>query len=199
MEIPGYAIGFDPAALADRSAIIILERHRLRESTEWHVVQGLRFPMGKSYVAQAKSMREVKDTLDNRGGASMAVDATGVGQAVADILQDKGVDFERVTITGGGEETIGKSSVHVPKAALVTLLARTLQERRLIVCRFPEAEVFRKELSSFQMKRRASGREGYEAAGGATDDLVMAAALALWSGERNGRQIESLISMLRRR
>jgi len=74
----------------------------------------------------------------------------------------------------------------VPKRELVSVAQSALQSKRLVIAKgLAEAETLRKELSTFQVKITLSATESFEAwREGAHDDLVLAACMALWHGER---------------
>jgi hypothetical protein len=90
-----------------------------------------------------------------------------------------------VNITGGHQVTRTFASVNVPKKELVSAVRSVLEGRRLQIARqLKEAQTLRKELGTFTTKITAAGNESYEALRARDhDDLVLAAALALWRGE----------------
>ena len=52
--------------------------------------------------------------------AELVLDATGVGQAVADVFDEAGLPHIRVTITAGNEVTaVARNKWHVSKSALI--------------------------------------------------------------------------------
>jgi hypothetical protein len=118
----------------------------------------------------------------------LAVDETGVGRPVVDLLNasDIQADVRPITITGGHEahpaEGLGWK---VPKKALVSTLQVLLQGRRLTVAKsLPFASALVEELRNFQVKVTEAANETFGALGdGYHDDLVLAIMIAAWAGE----------------
>ena len=120
-------------------------------------------------------------------GALLAVDQTGVGRPVAQLLERVGVySLTRVIVTAG--HTAGWNDDRarlVPKRDLVGVLQVLLQARRLRVAgQLPEATVLERELLKFRAKTPAAGAETVDSwRERPHDDLVLAVALACWLGE----------------
>ena len=92
-----------------------------------------------------------------------------------------------VTITFGGSVTGGMyGGYNVPKRELVSNLAILFQSDRLKIARtLPEAPQLVEELQNFKMKITLAGNDTYEAWRESDhDDLVLAAAMACWYGEK---------------
>ena len=93
-----------------------------------------------------------------------------------------------ITITGGNAVTVGGGGFHVPKRDLVTTLQVLFQSGRLKVAgRLPPgAAALIEELLNFKVKINVkTAHDSYEAwREGVHDDLVLAAALACWYGEK---------------
>jgi hypothetical protein len=127
----------------------------------------------------------------------LVVDATGVGRAVVDMFVTPEVlavaDVVPLTITSGESwrrERWGKTGLlgyWVSKRELCSLLVARLQGERL---RFRPGDklagVLEDELRNFRVKVTKAAHETFEAREGKNDDLVLAVAMALWTGE-NGR------------
>jgi hypothetical protein len=105
----------------------------------------------------------------------MAVDATGVGTPVVEMLRaalqsDQTAmrcELKPVVITGGYGERHASGTWYVGKADLLTRLRASLELRDLrIAAGLPETPALVKELTGF-------GGRGH-------DDMVMALALAMW-------------------
>jgi hypothetical protein len=84
----------------------------------------------------------------------LAVDQTGVGAAVVDMLRQARVQacLHPVLITAGHAITRDERTWHVPKKELVGILQVLLQCRRLRVARLPERELLVRELLAFRVK-----------------------------------------------
>jgi hypothetical protein len=114
-----------------------------------------------------------------------------VGAAVVDMLRGSaGLTFDAVTITGGDTQSkAGYGNYRVPKRDLVGGLQVLLQSGRLkIASSLEHAETLRAELLNFRVKiNLATGHDSYEAwREGDHDDLVLAAALAVWAARAPG-------------
>lgn len=131
---------------------------------------------------------------DLRPKVELILDFTGVGIAVAEIFLAAhiGCPIVLVTITGGVKVTWDEVGIHVPKADLVSVVQRCLQEERLrMPADDPSVDLLGKELVEFQATIGKTGHVTYGVAAdwrsGAHDDLVLATALALWWGESRPR------------
>ena len=145
-----------------------------------------RLPLGTLYpevVGRIKALLSTPPLFDE---CALAVDATGVGVAVTDMLRNAGLHFDRVTITSGENETREGSRWRVPKRDLISTCQVLLQQRRLkIAASLPEAKTLTDELLGFRYKITQASNLTYEAwREGAHDDLVLALSLAVWEAER---------------
>jgi hypothetical protein len=91
-----------------------------------------------------------------------------------------------ILITGGDAVTHEHGFWHVPKRDLIAMVQVALQTGRLkIAAALPEAATLTRELANFQMKITLAGHDTYGAwREGTHDDLVLALACALWTGDR---------------
>ena len=114
-----------------------------------------RFPPGTPYpeIAATLSTRFGEKPL---AGSSLAVDVTGVGRPVLDLLRkaDIRATIRPVTVTGGYEAGRDASGGWlVPRKELVSTMQVLLQERRLKVAQaLPEAAMLTQELLNFKAK-----------------------------------------------
>lgn len=133
-------------------------------------------------------MRKVASQRPARG-ALLAVDQTGVGRPVVDMLRlHVPLTILPITITGGSEVTLTESGWHVPKQSLVSNVVVLMQSDRLkIAPGLPEVGTLVKELQNFKVRITAAGHETFGAwREDQHDDLVLAVALAAWLGEQIG-------------
>jgi hypothetical protein len=198
-------LGLDLGQAQDYTALAVLERTaphggRPRE----HAVRYLkRWPLGTAYPdivadvaslvrrvdgARARPRVELLEGVDFAlPVGTLAVDATGVGRPVVDLLRRARLEcrVQAVTITAGHAATAGPDGVNVPKKELVSVLQVLLQTRRLKVAdALPDAGTLVHELTTFQTKVTLAGNETFGAwREGAHDDLVLAVALAAWFAE----------------
>ncbi|MDP9356588.1 MAG: hypothetical protein M3R02_15130 [Chloroflexota bacterium] len=174
----------------------------------YHVRRARRLPLGTPYpeVVQevGQALRTVRaDALASAPPLSrfqrairsteppvpiLAVDATGVGRPVVDMIRAAGLPAHMVpvTITGGNAVTPDGDGYMVPKRDLVAAVQVPLQTGGL---KFPKrqrwAETLRAELSNFRVKVSLNGSDTYGAWRERDhDDLVLALALAIWCGQK---------------
>ncbi len=220
MTKSAHLIGVDLGQQRDYTAISITERvlipggkvHRapywdsFNQMTRWRTEQeGLpeyrvrhleRPPLGTRYTEVVDRVVALVKQLGGR--PVLAVDATGVGRPVVDMLwkalreelegTEIGVDRCTVTITGGDATTRSPDGgLRVPKRDLVSAPLVLLQNGRLKIAEgLPLKDTLVKELLNFKVKINIStAHDSYEAwREGDHDDLVLSVALACWAGER---------------
>jgi hypothetical protein len=194
-----YTVGLDLGQLQDYSALCVVERTALPDGDATYAVRHLhRWPLGTAYTTIAA---DVADTAyhPSLGRPRIAADATGVGQAVMEIiggaLRAKVLDGNStvlcpVFITGGQAVTRAPDLTwHVAKVQLVSVLQAQLSNRRLkIASGLPEAEILTEELHAFRTKITVAGNETFGSWRERDhDDMVLAVAMALWLAERAPR------------
>ncbi len=200
---PWFYAGLDLGQSADFSALAIAERDRPparagdpRGDPAGYAVPWLqRFPLKTPYPAIVAEVAALLRRLAARTptpAIRLVVDATGVGRPVVDLLRRERLPARliEVTITGGNATTHEGGAFHVPKRDLVSTVQVLLQGQRVkIASALPDAATLTAELLNFQVKISAeTAHDSYGAwREGTHDDLVLAAALALWFGERDRR------------
>jgi hypothetical protein len=227
---PTRIVGIDLGQQRDPTAITIVERgyvsrgalynahywykgreiYSAREPVklEYHVRHLERPSLGTSYVAVVERIVELLKSLGD-DEITLAVDTTGVGRPVADMLKarlEEWLDEEEsarinaawITITGGDSVTkVGEAGggLRVPKRDLASAPLVLMQGGQLKIAESLQlAPVLKRELLNFKVKINvATGHDSYEAwREGDHDDLVLAVAMACWVGERYLRKEESL-------
>lgn len=183
-----FVTGVDLGQAADFTALAVLERYAWPGWPAAYAVRHLeRTPLGTDYTAVIDRLARLY-AEPPLAGTVLAVDRTGVGRPVVDLLRDCGVDADlrAVTITGGQSTTRSDDGGwRVPKQELVAALRSLLSGRRLRVAPgLPMAAALAEELRAFQVRITAAANETFGAAAGRHDDLVLALALAVWAGER---------------
>jgi len=185
MKKPSYILGVDPGQSADPTALALLEHDAAVDPT--YRLRGLyRFPLGTPYT---ELVRRIEDGLKRRSLSlcRVAIDATGVGAPVVDLLK-AAIGQSRlyaITITGGSSVGGTTHDPHVPKRDLIANTSLILEQRRLrISTALDETEALVEELHGYRRIVADSGQERYDAAGGLHDDLILALSLALWIGDR---------------
>lgn len=204
-----YFVGLDLGQVRDHTAVAVVtpddlykealalnaelrrRRHPDRDLVEPHdpiyeVVHLERLPLGTGYPEVVERVRALLSTPPLRGNADLAVDATGVGAAVVDMLGHAGLSFKSVVITGGERQTRDGDTHRVPKRDLIAAPQVLLQGRRLkIAPDLPDAETLTEELLNFRHAVTRSANEAYGAwREGDHDDLVLAVALAVWAAHK---------------
>lgn len=200
-----YYVGVDLGQANDYTAIAIAERVGIGEAHDrsGRAVEPLPYNLHIRHLERfrhhpypdvAGRLERLLDRLTRPH--EMAVDATGVGLAVTDLLRDRGLVFRAVTITGGDRETSEGRTHRVPKRDLVAGLQVLLQSGRLkIAAGLPDAETLRSELLNFRVKVSASGHDSYESWREKDhDDLVLAAALCSWVAARGGGAVDGTLA-----
>jgi hypothetical protein len=200
--LANFYVGVDLGQASDYTAIAVAERVEDLGAKET-VKKGNEYQLHIRHLERFRDVRypEVSERVKRLLGApplqknsKLVVDATGVGAAVVDMLRGSaGLTFDAVTITGGDTQSkAGYGSYRVPKRDLVGGLQVLLQSGRLkIASSLEHAGTLRAELLNFRVKiNLASGHDSYEAwREGDHDDLVLAAALAVWSARAPGPTI----------
>jgi hypothetical protein len=190
-----HIVGLDLGQSSDYTALAVLERsfrytdETLSEFIADYAVRHLkRWQLKTPYNVIIDEVVKLvaSPPLDN---PRLAVDQTGVGAAVVDLLRaaEPKAMLRPVLITAGHQITETNGEKHVPKKELVSTLQVLLQSRRLRVAPLPERELLVKELLAFKVKITLSANETFEAWRERDhDDMVLAVALAAWLGEQEG-------------
>ena len=187
----GWIVGLDLGQARDFTALAVLERVQGEgRPAEYRVRHLERPPRGSSYPRVAARARELLEHPELRG-ASLVVDATGVGRPVVDLLREHALDPVAVTITAGDAPGGSGSDLRVPKRDLVATLQVLLATGRLrVAASLPLARTLERELLAFRARVTPAGHDAYETGEAEHDDLVLAVALACWWGERQGGELQ---------
>jgi hypothetical protein len=162
-------LGVDIGQARDPSALAVLQGHTIR----WIE----RLPLGTTYPAVADRIAAVARAAND---APIAVDATGVGRAVVDLLRERGFGPIAVALTSGRQVRRSGTNLSIPRDALLRPLEAALEAGWLRVARgCPESESLAGEL----LRARRSGTSGKVVSEGPGHhgDLLVAIALALWA------------------
>jgi hypothetical protein len=207
-----FVAGLDLGRQVDPSALALLQWHRpppgrtvygelvepLRRPPVYECPALVRWPLGTPYRRIAEQVsRFFKAPPLSEHCPVLVVDATGVGDAVFEMLREQmTADAVRggivgVWITAGSavtQDTRGHGRWRVAKRQLASVLQVLLGNRRLLVAEsLPEARTLKHELGQFTVKISDSLNESFEAwRENEHDDLVLATALAAWAAERWG-------------
>jgi hypothetical protein len=199
-----YILGVDVGTRQDHSALVLIrrverlqpkralpgtweelsERQMIYSSYEVPLME--RLPLGIEYRELISRIRTIMDLPALfRQDVQIAMDATGVGYPVIQQMIGAGIGVIGVTITGGTSVAQNDIGYTVPKRDLVTALQVVAQNRRLQVSpKLALAPEFEKELQVFRRTTSQAKNEKYSAEEGEHDDIVLAAAIAVWYFER---------------
>ena len=170
-----FIIGVDLGQSQDPTALAVAEVRK----PDIQVRHLERLPLGTPYP---QVIERISALVGKLPGASLVVDATGVGRAVLDHMAK--LEPVAVTITGGRLTSFDGKMWRVPKKALLRPLVAATEAGRLKVAKgLREAEAFQRELQAFQRRITESGHSAFEGVG-AHDDLVIASALIAWWAHR---------------
>jgi hypothetical protein len=199
-------VGVDLGQQRDWTAISVTERVEDPGGVEYRVRHLDRPPLGTPYP---QVVERVVGLIRQLGGwPVLAVDATGVGRPVVDMLRtalEEGLRGTRtrvspcwVTITGGDvvSRTPG-GGLRVPKRDLISATLVLLQNGQLKIAEgLALKDTLVRELLSFRVKINIStSHDSYEAwREGDHDDLVLSVALACWAGERFMRRRVTVVA-----
>src|SRR5205823_1678837 len=156
-----HVAGLDLGKRTDPSALALL-RFRVPSAFPRHyeVPTLYRWQMGTSYTDIARDLVKFAGQLDaGKAPFVLVVDATGVGNAVCEIIHRELAlarmpgGMVRVTITAGSAVTqTGSGEWNVAKKQLASILQALVCQRRLQVAPQPEAETLLAELENFTVK-----------------------------------------------
>lgn len=177
-----FVVGADLGQAFDYTAFAVLEQ----KDDRVYEVRHLERHRQKSYPSLVDRLKTI--VLRLAGRPTLAVDATGVGRPVIDMIRHAEIDANllAITITAGDAVVVDGMWRRVPKRDLVSTVAVLLQTGRLRIARgLALASILEHEFQSFRAKISISGNDTYEAWREQDhDDLVLAVALAAWAMEK---------------
>jgi hypothetical protein len=161
-----YFVGLDLGQSQDHTALAVVERteragawdaavHAWRKESALRLRYVERLPLGTPYPDVVSRANEVMSSPKLAGRGRLAVDATGVGRPVVDLLRSArmGCTLYPVLITGGEMETHSEGVYRVPKRDLIVGLQVLLQTEELkIAGGMSEAPRLVEELMNMRVK-----------------------------------------------
>jgi hypothetical protein len=174
-----YVLAADIGQVADYTALVALRRS---DGRNLECIGIDRIPLGTPYPAQANRLAALTRQGVMRGRCLLAVDATGVGKPVVDLLRPavRPTPFYAITITSGSIANRDGNDWHVPKRDLIGAAQVALQQRRLrIAATLADASVLADELMAYRVTIAANGHDTYgnDWRQAEHDDLVLALAI----------------------
>lgn len=183
-----FYLGVDLGQTRDHSAISAVERN------DYHGILMVRYvhrvPLGTPYP---KVVRHIGCVVRHIGPCALAVDATGVGAPVVEMLREARIsnDISAITITSGETETQRAGGWGVPQKDLIAGLQLSMERRELrLAANLKEKNALLRELVNMKGTTNPKGRLRLGTDGcGQHDDLVIALALACWRAKRPTRTV----------
>lgn len=129
----------------------------------------------------------------------LAMDCTGVGAGVRDLLHQCGLAPVAILITAGHRpegvyDEVG-AAFHVPKGVLVMAAKLALEQRRLQIDQAdPLAPALVSELQDFRYTITASANVTYSARSGRHDDILLSLAMACWLRNYYIRDVDAVMA-----
>ena len=151
-----YVLGVDLAKVQDFTVISVYDRATNAQVYQKRINQ-LEWPFQKKWI------QEISQHY-NKG--LVILDATGLGDPIADDLLRAGVPVEAFKLTNESKKQI------------IEKMAIWIEQRKVSIINIPETI---NELKSFTYDMTSSGKIRYEAPVGFHDDIVIANCLAVWS------------------
>jgi hypothetical protein len=196
-----FFLGLDLGQAHDFTALAIIEKVRAKDgsTTHFHLRRLERYPLRTPYPTIADRVVKVmgSEALSRyytdemlrpvRTRPELAIDQTGVGAPVGDLLKQRGLSFKRVVITGGDGQHRDGGTYRVPKRDLVTALEVALQNGHLKVAEGLDLwPALREEMKTFKRKiNLQTAHTSFEHWRETDhDDLVLAVCLACWGAAR---------------
>lgn len=188
-----WCIGVDLGSLRDHTAITVNEKGVIAGTDM--VCHSIRFahrlPQGLPYPAIVHGICQIYDWLIRLPPLPqppiLAVDATGLGKPVTDLLVAQCLDPVPVTLTAASDWSHdGHGGIRLPKSVMVSTFNVALQEHRLrIASGIPILPVLRQELAGYRVRLKNTGAEsfGNSAAFAQHDDLVISSCLSVFVAE----------------
>ena len=189
-----FYMGVDLGQKKDHTAIAVAERWDggrafLAPTMKCLEVRYLeRVRLGTRYTVVAERVRQMVQSEKLAGRIAVAVDATGVGAPVVDLLRAArlGCQVMAVSITGGERESQTGSGWNVPKRDLIGGVQVLLERGELKISRkLQDSWTLVKELLDVRMTLSGAGKVRLGADGsGEHDDLAIALAVACRRAQR---------------
>lgn len=199
-ELVKYILSVDLGKAQDPTAIVLnrrvlawtigeVDNKPIVEKPVNNLVYLKRFPLHTDYVEIQAELKRMCLDDQIKGHVRLMLDATGVGVGIIDNLRaelrDVGILPYGVMITAGRETRADGAIWYVPKLDLVTAVRIPLEENRLLFAAdLDELDTLKDELGNFQVKNTTAGNEVFLGREGKHDDIVLAAAIACWWGEK---------------
>jgi len=182
-----YLFGLDVGQAQDPTALAIVEHEARSRHPVYNVRELYRYPLGTPYPVICDEISARLRSAPLARNSLVAIDATGVGAPIVDLIKNQRdiYDIYSITITGGTAVSGTSYQLTVPKRDLITKTAILFQQHRIrIAASLPDTQQLLDELHSYRIKTSDTGHHTYAPAHSSDhDDLLLALSLALWIGE----------------
>jgi hypothetical protein len=177
-----YILAVDLGQTNDPTAVILLRR---AGGGRLDCLGIERLPLGMSYPAQVNQIIARTKQPEIFGQCILAVDATGVGAPVVDLLRPRvrSTRFYAVTITSGDKVNKELGNWRIPKRDLIGAAQLALQQRRVkLPTALADAKTLAEELLAYKVTIAANGHDTYanDWRQAPHDDLVLALAIGVY-------------------
>jgi hypothetical protein len=182
-----YICGVDLAKERDYSALAVIADIEA-DPPHYQLVHLDQQRLGTEYLEVVQWIEATLTTPPLSRSIPLVLDVGGPGASVLELVRARGLAAVPVRLVGGERETRDHAGVwNVAKGALVSVLDIALGADQLrIATGLPFADALRGQLRAFTRKLTDAGTARFEArTEAAHDDLVIAAALALWHAKRH--------------
>jgi hypothetical protein len=182
-----YLFGLDVGQAHDPTALAIVEHETRTREPIYNVRELYRYPLGTPYPVISDQISERLRAAPLARNSLVAIDATGVGAPIVDLIKSHRdiYDIYSITITAGTAVNKTGYQLTIPKRDLITKTAILLQQNRIrIAASLRDTPALLNELRNYRIKTSDSGHHTYAPANSSDhDDLLLALSLALWIGE----------------
>ena len=189
-----FYVGLDLGQVQDYTAIVVQEKTDGRYKVRW-----LERPdLGTKYPEIVDRVKEILSSPAIRG-ASLVIDRTGCGRPVFDMFEKARLNPIGISIHGGDSVNHEGKSWKVPKRDLVGCMQVHLQNKTWQVSsKLKLGETLSREMLNFRQKiDPITAHDSYSAwRESEHDDLILAAAVATWWGEREPKPLPRLVFVL---
>jgi hypothetical protein len=192
-----YFIGCDLGKKHDPSTVAVVEAQYAPSYAAYYYVKHLkRFTLRMLYTDVATSLSKMDDQLKahavkqgKRAMITYALDATGVGESVAELVEKAMplADIKKVYLTGGIRATTEYDEIRLPKSQMVSTLVALFDSKHIYLTKKSrEIDAMLDELANYEIHVSETGADSFGAfKTGSHDDLVTALALAVWAAEQD--------------
>ena len=181
-----FYVGLDLGQKRDHAAIAVVEKEPGEELVRVRHLE--RMALGTSYPQVVARVQALVMDEKIAGQCALAVDGTGVGAPVVDLLKQArlGCELVAVTISAGERESFIGGMWSVPKRDLIAGVQVLLEQGEMKIARdLRDSGALVRELMDVKMTMSGAGHVRLGADGsGEHDDLVIALALACWMANR---------------